>query len=105
MHYNKITMSDITFETLKKMHHWKPIPNCPGRFILAGGVSAISPEALSGKPATIHGTTPLPDPVYVIPIPGGGIISYRKSANTFIHTLCTPEGFSRKLKSIGIQLP
>ena len=96
-------MPDTTFETLKNRYPWKPIRNCPGRFVLAGGVSAISPEALCGKPATVYEKTPLPDPVYVIPIiGGGGIISYRKGATGFIHTLCNTEGFARKLKSIGI---
>ena len=95
-------MSEMSFASLKSMYEWKPIRNCPGRFVLQGGISSIAPEVFGGAPPRVFNNTPLPDPVVVIPVMGGGIISYQKSANTYIHTLCDAEGFERKLNSMGV---
>jgi len=37
-------------------------------------------------------------------IAGGGILSYRRSDGTYVHTLNTSEGFARKLAQLGIDL-
>jgi len=44
------------------------------------------------------------DCVLVVPLKDGGIISYRQTDGRLIHTLNTPEGFSRKLHQLGITL-
>ncbi|MBN2525953.1 MAG: hypothetical protein JXR76_06120 [Deltaproteobacteria bacterium] len=64
-------------------------------------MSSVTPETLCGKLARIIYNSPLPDPVYIIPVTDGGVISYRKQEGEFIHTLRTAEGFARKLRSIG----
>lgn len=95
-------MAEISFEKLKTRYRWKPIGNCPGRFVLEGGISQVTPEALCRKPAKVFPSTRLPDLVYVISVINGGIISYQKKDGGFIHTLCDEEGFSRKLNDIGV---
>lgn len=47
----------------------------------------------------------VPDPVLVAPIPGGGLISYRRSDGRFVHTLGDEEGFLRKLVDLGLNHP
>ena len=44
------------------------------------------------------------DPVLVVPLKNGGLISYRQPDGRLIHTLNTAEGFSRKLQQLGIAL-
>ncbi len=44
------------------------------------------------------------DCVLVVPLDDGGLISYRQTDGRLIHTLNTPEGFSRKLHQLGITL-
>ena len=45
------------------------------------------------------------DPVSVIPLENGGLISYQQPDGRLIHTLNTPEGFARKLRQLQIPLP
>ncbi len=45
------------------------------------------------------------DPVVVIALEDGRIISYQQADGRWIHTLNTPEGFSRKLRQLEITLP
>ena len=42
------------------------------------------------------------DPVLVVELEDGGIISYQQADGRMIHTLNTPEGFSRKLQQLKI---
>jgi len=44
------------------------------------------------------------DSVLVVPLTDGGLIAYRQTDGRLIHTLNTPEGFSRKLHQLGITL-
>jgi len=44
------------------------------------------------------------DCVLVAPLEDGGLISYRQTDGRLLHTLNTPEGFSRKLHQLGITL-
>jgi hypothetical protein len=98
---------DTDFETLKRAYTWKPIRNCPGRFVLKTGENPSISDLLGEDvlvDVTEHVDTPAPDPVCVYPFDeGGGIISYRKSDGNFVHTLNTPEGFERKLHDLGIR--
>jgi len=95
-----------TFQELWARWPWRPIRNCPGRFILPWTEQPISfevlldgsciPQALSSPAAK--------DPVLVVPLKDGGLISYRQPDGRLIHTLNTPEGFSRKLQQLRISL-
>ncbi|TVQ33613.1 MAG: hypothetical protein EA376_01795 [Phycisphaeraceae bacterium] len=42
------------------------------------------------------------DPVIVIELSGGGVISYEKPDGGFVHTLCDESGFRRKLDDLGL---
>ncbi|HRH42053.1 MAG TPA: hypothetical protein PKY82_10440 [Pyrinomonadaceae bacterium] len=89
-----------TFEKAFNTGDWKPIRNCPGRFLLIGGRSDINIENLSESknPVVEILTEIVPDTVLMIEFEdGGGMISYVKSDGKFIHTLNTNEGFRRKL--------
>jgi len=94
----------MTFEELLGSREWKPIHFCPGRYILAGGEQAVTPGDLLGYEAPVkeYDLPAVHDPVLVIPIENGGIISYRKVSGLYIHTLCDSDGFERKLKELGI---
>lgn len=95
---------DLTkFEKAFKTGNWKPIRNCPGRFLLIGGRSEINIENLSESrnPVVEISTEIVPDKVLIMEFEdGGGIISFVKDAGKFIHTLNTKEGFKRKLDQL-----
>jgi hypothetical protein len=44
------------------------------------------------------------DPVVVVKLQDGGVISYKKPDGKYVHTLNTQEGFERKLVQLGISL-
>jgi hypothetical protein len=46
-----------------------------------------------------------PDKVLVVELVDGGVITYERTDGTYVHTLNDPEGFSRKLRQLGIRLP
>ena len=93
-----------TFDRLWREQSWQQIPNCPGRFRLASRQSDQAPAALIGGTADVceYNLTISPDDVLVTTLKGGGLISYRCSNQTYVHTLNTPEGFACKLKQLGI---
>ena len=95
-----------TFGTLKAKWSWKPIRNCPGRYVLYEASAKLSPEELIGsevklKPYCVSGAK---DRVVVAALDDGGLISYQRADRTYVHTLNTAEGFERKLRSLGIDL-
>lgn len=83
---------------------WKPIRNCPGRFVLVGGRSDISPEVILGHASqlTEFKVKAARDTVVVARIDGGGLISYKRPDGTYVHTLADTHGFSRKMEQLGI---
>jgi hypothetical protein len=94
----------VTFSALFDRWAWRPIPNCPGRHVLAKGPVAMSPEDIvPGANGSEHVCVTARDPVIVTPLDDGGLISYRKADGTFLHTLNTREGFERKLRQLGIR--
>ena len=97
----------MTFDELMKAWDWKPIRNCPGRYVLRGANADWSPENLLGREVEISEfhTEAARDTVLVAPLEGGGIISYKRDDGSFLHTLNTPEGFRRKLFQLRINLP
>ncbi len=97
-------MSDVTFAHLYTVWRWRPIPDCPGRFVHAEGVSALRPHDLVGPNVELHEVrvAAARDPVVIGRLPDGGLISYKRADGTYVHTLNTPEGFERKLLQLGI---
>jgi hypothetical protein len=93
------------FSTLFDRFAWRPIPNCPGRYVLAAGPVATPPEDLvpTANDSTEHVCVAARDPVIVTPFEDGGLISYRKADGLFLHTLNTREGFERKVHQLAIR--
>jgi hypothetical protein len=94
-----------TFDELIDDHDWKPIPNCPGRYVLSTK-SILTPGELLGMGAKVRTfrVRAARDCVLVARLADGGLISYLKADNTYVHTLNTEEGFDRKLANLGIDL-
>lgn len=95
-----------TFQDLWARWPWRPIRNCPGRFILPWTEQPISFEVLlDGSCHPQSFSSPVArDSVLVVPLEDSGLISYRQPDGRLIHTLNTAEGFSRKLQQLGIAL-
>ena len=93
------------FTALLDRWAWRPIPNCPGRYVLAAGPVATPPEDFvpGARGGSEHASIMASDPVIVIPFEDGGLSSYRKADGKFLHTLNTREGFERKLHQLGIR--
>jgi hypothetical protein len=81
---------------------WKPIRGCPGRLVL-DGLSDRSAEDLAGLagPVPVRTSPVAPDPVVVVQLADGGLISYVKPDGRWLHTLATPEAFERKVRQLG----
>ena len=96
----------MNFDDLMSRWNWKPIRNCPGRFLLDDATHGLSPFDLLGENIEVSefSVVGARDTVLVARIHQGGIISYKKRDGTFIHTLNTVEGFERKLRQLGIKL-
>ena len=62
------------------------------------------PEALAGSAVATasFASEHAADPVAVVALDCGGLISYRKPDGRYLHVLNSPEGFARKLKQLGI---
>ncbi len=95
-----------SFDELFEELDWKPIRNCPGRFVLRKASNALSPADILGEEGQTseHKTLAARDAVLVAKLSGGGLISYKREDGTFVHTLNTTEGFERKLLQLGIEL-
>ena len=97
----------MTFDEIMSRWPWRPIPNCPGRFVLASGRSSLAPSEIvfaSIGAISEHAVPATPDPVVVAEFEDGGLISYRKPDGSFIHTLNSVEGLDRKLCQLGIRM-
>jgi hypothetical protein len=96
----------MDFKQLIEGLDWKEIPGCPGRYVLQGGKSALSPQDLAGPEAVVqkYSTTIARDPLFVTLFAGGGLISYRQPDGSFVHTLNTIEGLHRKLQQLEVRV-
>ena len=109
----------MTFEELATRWTWRPIRNCPGRFVLSSErtdatapagvdpVLALSPQDLAGPDTTLWAfdVPTARDRVIVGRLDGGGLISYQRPDGSYLHTLNTADGFARKLEQLGIVVP
>ena len=93
------------FSALQSRWSWRPIANCPGRFVFAAGPTRVSPDEIVGEKTgatSEHRVPAARDPVLVVPFDDGGLISYMRPDGSYVHTLNTREGFARKLAELGI---
>ncbi len=97
----------MTFDRLNTRWPWKPIPNCPGRFVLSASPSQLTPEDLLGPGVAVRElhSAAARDPVIIAALADGGLISYRRANGTYVHTLNTADGFARKLLALGVAIP
>jgi hypothetical protein len=98
---------DMSYEELKGRWPWRPIHGCPGRFLLSPDTFSGPPEQLlaDAGPSFEARSEFAADPVHVIRMSEGGLISYRKADGRFVHTLNTEEGLERKLAQLAIDPP
>lgn len=98
-------LGPATFSALFNRLAWRPIPNCPGRYVLAAGPVATPPADIvpGANDGSEQVSAAAKDPVLVTPFEDGGLISYRKADGMFLHTLNTREGFDRKLRQLAIR--
>lgn len=97
----------MTFEFYQKKFTLMPIRNCPGRFIITGisKTTSISDLVENDLKSQIFSVPVARDRVVVTPFSdGSGLISYMRENGTWLHTLNSSEGFSRKLSQLGISL-
>jgi hypothetical protein len=96
----------MTLDDLMKTWTWKPIPGCPGRYVLRDASPRLSIEAILGTEtqAIEFRVKSAKDVVLVVSLDRGGMISYKRDDGSFLHTLNTEEGFERKLRQLGIDL-
>ncbi len=98
-------MERPTYASLVAAGPWRALRYCPGRSVWQGP-SGLTPPDLVGAdvPVQVFRVTGAPDPVHVVALADGGLISYARPDGSFVHTLNTPEGFARKLEDLGIRL-
>lgn len=96
----------MMFDELMALWNWKPIRNCPGRYVMCNSAPGLSTEDLLGPGVEISmfQVAAAKDTVVVADLGNGGLISYRRADGTYLHTLNTAEGFERKLLHLGIEL-
>jgi hypothetical protein len=97
----------MLFDDLMAERQWRPIRNCPGRFVLVGAGFRLAPEALLAGRAVVYefDVETARDRVAVAPFGQGGLISYKRPDGTCLHTLNDAAGFLRKLDDLGIAVP
>ena len=86
-------------------HSYKPIRNCPGRYILIvhekKNIEEIIDDNIQIKEYNLRTAK---DIVLIVELDNGGLISYKRNDGTFLHTINTNEGFERKIKQLGVIL-
>jgi len=96
----------ITVRSLLTEYAWRPIAHCPGRWVLAdtAAVACLDQLLQSRSDVTRRVVDEAPDPVWILPLSDGGLISFQKKDMSFVHTLGTEDGFNRKLTQLAITL-
>jgi hypothetical protein len=97
----------MSYEDLLGRWPWRPIPGCPGRYVLSPDAFSGRPDQLSAKLCRAVETRSdlAVNPVHIVRLNAGGLISYRQPDGRFVHTLNTTEGFERKLAQLEIDFP
>lgn len=96
----------MTFEELQRRYGWVPIRDCPGRSVLRGEPATLSLAELCGgmSEARAYRSEKARDEIWVLRLGWGGVLSYRRTDGTWLHTLNTREGLERKAAQLGIDL-
>ena len=96
----------MTVQEILAARKWKAIPKCPGRYLLVNPELTISPKELAqvGRAPVEFHVQAARDVVLVLALEGGGLITYRRSDGSYLHTLNDESGFQRKLAQLGIAL-
>jgi hypothetical protein len=96
----------VSFAELKARWNWRPIRNCPGRYVLTGVEVRLSPAELLGSEVQLAEFTVARarDVVVVARLKDGGLISYKRADGTYLHTLNTVAGLERKLTQLGVEI-
>lgn len=98
----------MTYAELYERFAWRPIPHCPGRYVLPQkSACELRLEDLTGgaRETCEYEVSAAQDVVVVTALDEGGLISYKRADGSLLHTLNTPEGFQRKLSQLGIDFP
>lgn len=97
-------MASPSFEDLLATARWRPIRDCPGRFVLCGPPTTATPRDLAGPEVCVeeYRVACTPDRVLVARLPGGGLLSFLKPDGRFVHTLNTEDGLRRRLARLGL---
>jgi hypothetical protein len=99
-----------TFEELRTRFAWTPVQStrgCPGRYVLAEPLAHLTPEQLLATPGPFPRTTSAAarDPMILVKLIGGGLLTYEHADGTFLHTLADEAGWERKLVQLGLSEP
>ncbi len=84
-----------------------PLRGCPGRWVVvdADARTRTLQDLFGVTEVHTHVILAARDPVLVARLPDGrGVISYARADGTFCHTVGSPEGFARKLGTLGIPM-
>lgn len=94
----------MRLETLRASLEWAEIPNCPGRYVLRTDHAAIPPGRLVGGSATTRfcHSPHAADPIELVMLEDGALLSYRKPDGRYVHTLNTARGLARKLAQLEL---
>lgn len=95
----------MKIEDLLKRFQWEQIPNSTGRFTLSPSEKSLSVEALIESEEIEIKQYPSANPeevIHVVKLEDGGLISYQRKDNRYIHTLNSESMFKRKQWELGI---
>lgn len=95
----------LKFEELFNTYKWKPIPDCPGRYLLYKNCNkefnAMYFNLTDIKEFKVDKAR---DTVLVCRFKDGGLISFKHQDGYVVHSLNNQDGFLRKLDHLGIDL-
>lgn len=93
----------MKFSNIYSLYKWKPIRNCPGRYLLEReSRDSFNEVYLKLQNIREYRVQSADDTVLVCSFDDGGLISFQHDDGFVVHTLNTAEGFKRKLKQLGI---
>jgi hypothetical protein len=107
----------LLFDRFFAAFDWRPIRNCPGRFVVSRALDSTAPTEVvaivlgpslddRARVRTQVAQRPGRDGLVLTRFTdeSGGLLSYVKSGS-FVHTLNAADGWVRKLSALGIEDP
>lgn len=94
----------MRIDMLLSMLEWSAIPNCPGRYVLKTDLTRVPPDRLVGErmPMRALRSPHAADPIELVMLEDGAILSYRRPDGCYVHTLNTSDGLARKLAQLEL---